>query len=161
MMTFADYVRLRAQLALHEGFRAEEYTDSVGKRTIGYGYNVTDRGTAAIEKVTGRPYDGTITPTEATILLERDIVATEAEARGAFPWLKELTPVRQRVVLDMAFNMGVPVLKTFRQTLLALRDREYVLAARRMLQSKWARQTKGRAVRLARMMETGADAPVS
>jgi lysozyme len=159
-MTYNDYLQLRYRLAISEGFRDREYLDTATppRRTIGYGYNVSDRGVEEFERIVGRPYDGTITKIEATRLLEHDLVQHEVAARRRFPWLIELStesPVRYGVVIDMVFNMGIPTLATFRRTLESVEIGEYDLAAVQMLQSKWARQVKGRATRLAAMMKSG------
>jgi lysozyme len=55
----------------------------------------------------------------------------------------------------MAFNLGVPGLLKFKNTLRAVREGRFEDAAKGMLASKWARQVKGRAVRLAQVMKTG------
>ena len=57
---------------------------------------------------------------------------------------------------DMAFNMGYRVLQ-FKNTMKAVEEGRYEDAAKGMLASKWAKQTKSRAVRLAEMMKTGRD----
>lgn len=116
------------------------YTDSVGKLTIGWGRNLTDRG---------------LSDAEAELLLANDIADHWHETERAFPWFQRLDPIRQEVIAEMAFNMGVPTLRTFRHTLKAVEDGRYDDAAKGMLASKWARQVKGRAVELASMMRTG------
>jgi lysozyme len=60
-----------------------------------------------------------------------------------------------RVLANMAFNAGVDGLLKFRRMLLAVERGHYDQAAREMLQSKWATQVFGRAVRLAEMMAKG------
>jgi lysozyme len=59
------------------------------------------------------------------------------------------------VLIGMAFQMGVPGLLTFKKTLGAVQDQRFAHASGLMLQSLWARQTPGRAARMARQMETG------
>ena len=127
-------------LILHEGVRQFPYEDTVGKVTIGVGFNLTDVG---------------LLPEEIDFILENRINRTKAEVHEAFPWFSSLDEVRQAVVVDMAYNMGLPVLKQFRNTLAYIQEGNYTAAARNMLMSKWAQQVKGRAKRLARMMETG------
>lgn len=135
----------RAQLRLHlradEGLRLKPYRDTVGKWTIGYGRNLTDTG---------------ISREEAEAMLDHDI---DSHVRGLFarhPWIADADPVRQAVLANMAFNLGVPGLSKFVKTLEACQRRDYVTAAKRMLASKWASQVGARARRLARQMETGA-----
>lgn len=156
-MTFSDYLKLRGRLQRSEGFRSREYVDSVGKQTVGFGYNLSDRGVTTLEQILGHTYTGRLTHEEATLVLEHDIVTSEGEVRKAFGWFPELDSVRAQVVIDMAFNMGLPTLRTFKQTLGAMAAGDYNRASHLMLKSKWARQVKGRAVRLANMMDTGVD----
>lgn len=140
-MTSADRQRLRAQLVLHEGLRLKPYTDTVGKLTIGIGRNLTDVG---------------ISREEAYVLLEHDIDACLVDLQ-TFPGFAQLDPVRQRVLVDMRFNLGPSRFRGFKRTLAAVAAGDYAAAAAGMRASKWSQQVKTRAVRLARMMETGID----
>ncbi len=69
--------------------------------------------------------------------------------------------VRQRVIANMCFNMGIGNASTgkgllgFKNTLAAMQRGSYSMAAAGMLNSKWATQVGARATRLARAMETG------
>jgi lysozyme len=58
-------------------------------------------------------------------------------------------------MVDMLFNLGLPKLLKFKNTLAAIRQGDYERAARGMLNSKWARQVGRRAKELAEMMRTG------
>ena len=128
------------QLTLHEGMRKFPYKCTSGKLTIGIGRNLDDRG---------------ITEAEAAYLLGNDINDFQARLIREIPWMVELDAVRQRVLLDMAFNLGVPGLLKFKRTLAAIRGKEYDRAAAMMLDSRWATQVGQRAKRLSHMMATG------
>lgn len=128
------------QLTLHEGMRQFPYKCTSGKTTIGIGRNLDDRG---------------ITEAEAAYLLGNDIDDFQARLTREIPWMVELDPVRQRVLLDMAFNLGVPGLLKFKRTLAAIRGKEYDRAAAMMLDSRWATQVGQRSKRLSHMMATG------
>lgn len=141
--------RLIQQLKLHEGSRLKPYRDTVGKLTIGVGRNLDDRG---------------LSNDEVDYLLNNDVNVHVAELLKALPWVADLDEVRQRVLVDMAFNMGVPKLLTFKQTLAAVKRGDYWLAAEGMRASLWARQVGDgpggafdRAERLCEMMRTGRD----
>jgi lysozyme len=138
-----DREKLRRQLKLHEGFRSHAYQDSLGFWTIGIG--------RLIDKRKG----GGITEDEAYYLLENDIIEKERELFARFPWIGKLDDARQRVLLDMAFNLGVPGLAGFKNTLAHVEAGRYAQAAENMLKSKWASQVGIRARRLAKAMETG------
>jgi lysozyme len=63
--------------------------------------------------------------------------------------------LRQRVLIDMAFNMGTTGLLGFTGTLARVEQRDYAGAAAGMLASRWASQVGKRATALADMMRTG------
>jgi lysozyme len=130
------------QLRLHEGERLKPYRCTAGKLTIGVGRNLEDRGISA---------------EESAMLLANDIAAMERELQHALPWAATLDEVRQRVLLDMAFNLGIVGLLAFKRTLATVAAGQYQQAATMMLDSKWARQVGQRAERLSRMMATGKD----
>jgi lysozyme len=130
------------QLRLHEGERLKPYRCTAGKLTIGVGRNLDDRG---------------ITREESAMLLANDIATVWADVQRALPWAARLDDVRQRVLLDMAFNLGLVGLLSFKRTLAAIEAGQYQQAATMMLDSRWAGQVGGRAERLSRMMATGKD----
>lgn len=140
-MTSDDLKALRAMLVQHEGLRLKPYTDTAGKITIGVGRNLTDNG---------------ITQDEADYLLDHDVAVAIGECTR-FPWYGCLDGVRQRVIVDMAFNMGGEKLRTFTEMILAIANGKYAIAANEMLLSAWAKQTKTRAADLAAMMRSGKD----
>lgn len=139
--------QLRAQLKADEGTgplsggRFRPYHDTVGKLTIGFGRNLDDRG---------------ISLAEADALLDNDIDDAIRDLTARYPsWFPALDPVRQAVLVQMAFNLGIARLSGFKRTLGAVARRDYALAAVGMLESLWAEQVGARARRLARQMETG------
>ena len=116
------------------------YQDSEGIWTIGYGRNIEQKG---------------ISQDEADSLLEIDILEAYNDCIRVFPWFKGLDTVRSQVILNMAFNMGAGKVKRFKRMIASIIKEEWHNAAIHMLDSKYARQTKGRAVRLANRLETG------
>jgi lysozyme len=136
-----DRQKLKAQLELHEGKKPKVYLDSQGIPTIGIGRNLRDKG---------------LTEVEIEFLLDNDIDECESDLK-TFDWWDDLDDVRQRVLLDMRFNLGPSKFRGFKRTLKAVQDGKYTDAAKFMLDSKWAKQVKGRARRLALMMEHGRD----
>ena len=141
-MDRASEAALVRQIELHEGTRLKPYRCTAGKLTIGVGRNLEDRG---------------ISLSEARMLLANDLADVRNGLRNALPWVAQLDDVRQRVLIDMAFNLGIQGLLAFKRTLEAVRQGQYQQAAAMMLQSRWATQVGQRAQRLSRMMATGAD----
>lgn len=113
--------------------------------TIGYGHTGLD------------VYPGLeIAESRAEILLINDEADHSAELLRRAPWVAKLDPVRQDVLKNMAFNLGVEGLLTFKNTLAAIRSGDYERGAVGMAASKWAQQVGARATRLIKMMRTGA-----
>lgn len=148
------------QLILDEAIRLQYYHDTADKVTVGVGWNVTDRGIAALEKLLGRKvnWTGDITRAEALLLLANDIERFEPIVRASLSFYDTLAEVRQRVCLDMAFNMGFKALG-FKNAIDAIRHQNWPEAARQLLGSYWALQVGQRAERLAHMLLTGVDCP--
>lgn len=134
-----DIEALKDQLILHEGLKLEPYRCTADKLTIGVGRNIEDIG---------------ITEDEARYLLDNDILRVSQELDNAIAWWRDLSDVRQRVILDMAFNLGTPTLMKFQKTLGYIEAEDYESAASEMLDSKWARQVGQRAERLSKAMAT-------
>lgn len=136
------------ELERDEGRVLHAYQDSLGYWTIGIG--------RLIDKRKG----GGITNEEADYLKLNDIARFKAELDRAAPWWRDLDPVRQRVILNMTFNLGVGWItprheKAWPNTVAMIRAGNWTGAATGMRSSLWAKQVGARAERLARMMETG------
>ena len=148
------------QLILHEGLELKVYKDSLGIDTIGVGRNLEDRGISDGElmfmhMMRADIYDVGITEGNARFLLSNDIDIVEKELLDAHPCIERLDDVRLRVVLDMAFNLGVPRLCKFKNMWDGIHAGDYIKACVEMLDSRWANQVGSRAVRLSEAMRTG------
>ena len=129
------------QLKLHEGFRKYPYEDTEGYLTIGIGRNLDAKG---------------ITEEEAIYMLENDVEQVVSQLQG-YEWFNKLDTIRQKVIVDMAFNLGVNGLLSFKNMIQAIKENNYHEASQEMEDSKWAEQVGQRADRLSEMMETGED----
>ena len=176
-----NYGRMLDQLELHEGYRPTLYRDSVGKWTAGIGYNVDDRGlgpmSTALGKTISMAYlrDTGLTHEEARAVCLTDIRYFEDRVRRRFNEYDMLDEIRQRVCVDLAFNMGAKalgfksVIAAVRLALLQtagsdLRQACWDAACYHLMDSLWANQVDdglggkyGRADRLCQMLRTGAD----
>jgi lysozyme len=135
-----DRDKLRTQLVLHEGMKQFVYTDTLGIETIGVGRNLRDKG---------------LSREEVYFLLDNDIDECLEDLQSLLPFFDDLDDVRQRVLLDMRFNLGPSKFRGFKNFLKAVKESRYKDAAAAMLNSKWAKQVKSRAKRLSTMMATG------
>ena len=116
-----------------EGFRSKVYKCTEGYDTIGYGFAIKD------------------------LVLSRDICDKILEAKVAelkiivnqkIPFIDDLPEIVQEVLYEMYYQMGGSLFK-FKKTLKHLELGDYPLAAKEMLDSKWAVQTPNRAKKLA------------
>lgn len=153
-------VTLEAELTRDEGKRLKAYKDTKGKWSIGIGRNLDDVGTAPLNRSKTDVLANGINEAECDQLFNYDIDRTEADLDQAIPWWRKLDPVRQRVLLNMCFNMGwgdgtAHGLHTFVNTLAMIQHGEYSRAADNMLASLWAKEVGMRAQRLANMMRNG------
>ena len=136
--------RLKGTLKRHEGRKVREgrhipYKDSVGKLTTGYGRNISDRG---------------FSEDEVSLMLQNDMQDAIDDARK-FHWFDALNDVRQEVVVNMVFNLGLSRFRGFRNTISYIEEGRFDQAAREMLDSLWADQVGHRAQELSRMMASG------
>lgn len=138
-------------LSMHEGRKNAPYKDSLGYWTIGVGHLIDMRKGATLSGIRSIP----MTEDNIDAVLNLDIVEHSAGLFTAAPWVKKLDAVRQAVLIDMAFNLGVAGLMEFKRTLASIQSGDYATAATQMLQSTWAHQVGTRATRLAEMMRTG------
>ena len=130
---------LANQLIRHEGLRLEVYECTNGYKTIGVGRNIQTNG---------------ITEEEAILMLKTDIDRSRKELE-TFYWWEELDEVRKDCLINMVFNLGFPTFKKFKGLISDLEDKNYKMASLNMLDSRWAKQVKGRAKELAEQMRTG------
>ena len=132
--------KLLQQLKQDEGFRNVAYQDSEGFLTIGYGHLLSEP----------------ITERVATQILQDD-VNTVIRDFAELPYLfrRNLNEDRRRIILNMLFNLGLAKFLKFKKMIQAIIDEDFEKAALEMLDSKWAKQVKGRAIRLAEIMKHG------
>ena len=142
-MTLPNRKALRELLEGHEGRVPHAYQDSLGYWTIGIGHLIDKRRG-------GRLPDPII-----DALFDYDLDHHAKPLFDRLPWVASLDPVRQAVLIDMAFNLGVDGLLGFHTTLGHVHGGRYTAAAEQMLKSKWAGQVGRRALRLSEMMRTG------
>lgn len=126
------------RLKTEEGFRAMPYKDSKGLLTVGYGLNLTVPQPEAVWAAALAAAVG---------IVEQDL--------QRFDWYQKLDPVRQSVLLDMAYNMGMGSLLHFPHMLAAIAKGDWQTAHDEMLNSQYARDVGNRAVVLSQILLTG------
>lgn len=114
----------------HEGFTPKPAPDARGSEVLGYGWNLTFQP---------------MTEPQAQWMLEQHLHARAAEIQKAWPPFASQPGSVQRVLLEMAYQLGVAGLLMFTKMLhcLAIGDRSG--AAREVRHSTLATQTPSRA----------------
>jgi lysozyme len=146
----SDFARLREQLRQAEGIRFTVYDDAngkpikagsvvVGNPTIGIGRELSMRG---------------LTEEEIAYLLDNDLADVLKDA-AKFRWFDKLDSVRQNVVLEMLFNLGLTRFLGFKKFIGYMSEQRFTHAAEEMRDSRWYRQVGKRAERLRQMVITG------
>lgn len=134
---------LRDTLKKAEDVRPKMYLDSKGIPTIGVGWNLRDCP---------------MRMNEIDFRLTNDITEAWQAVTTTWPWVLDLSDVRQRVLTEMVFQMGVGGVGEFKHALSAMQAGDWQTAHDQMLDSKWAREdSPGRAHRLATMMLSDLD----
>lgn len=130
---------LEEKIASEEGFEPNKYICPTGFMSIGYGFNI----------------DVIPMPKEVADLWLSLIVRDMKKRLAQFDWIGELNEARQVVLYDMAYQMGINGMLSFTNMINSLRAEKYCEAASHLLDSKYARQTPGRASRNAEILRSG------
>jgi lysozyme len=113
---------LKDSVKHYEGLKLKPYVCPAKKLTIGYGRNLQDNG---------------ISKNEAELLLENDLFNIKLILEDKIKFFHSLDDVRQNVLIEMAYNMGVTGLLKFKNTLNYLKNKDYEKASIEMLDSQW------------------------
>lgn len=131
--------KLQESIRVHEGLNLKPYKCSEGKLTIGFGTCLEDG----------------ISIQEAYLLLNHRIEVCQKELDRYYPdWISH-DDARQNVMIELVYNLGMPKLSGFNKFWKSVLERDYKAAAAHLRDSLWAKQVKGRADTLAKIMETG------
>jgi lysozyme len=131
---------LITELKRDEGVELKAYQDTVGIWTIGIGRNLQDVG---------------VSMDEAEYMLANDIDVAVGELQRTFDWFEGLSDARQRVCVNMCFNLGLSRLLGFKKFIAAMAIGDWKTAGVEMLDSKWARQVGARSTRLRDLLLEG------
>lgn len=133
---------LHQELLRDEGKRLTSYRDSLGNWTVGIGHLL-------------RPNEPRkpINEAQCLALFEADVMDAETTLDQIFPKWRDLSDVRQRAMVNLAFNLGGR-LRQFVRFLAAMDRGDWNDAGQHLRASKWAKQVKRRAPRIIHMIVT-------
>lgn len=132
--------KLAESIRIDEGWRAYCYDDTLGYRTIGYGFLVDQRK------------GGGLPPDIGELWLDKLVTARWDELHQRAPWLSSQPDDVRLALANMAYQMGVSGVLNFRKMCAALLVGDRDAAAKEAMNSKWALQTPRRAARIAAMI---------
>jgi lysozyme len=135
--------KLIEELIKDEGYRYEIYLDHLGYPTFGVGHLVLEK-----DEEYGKPVGTPVSEERIKECLSNDIEIVCNELNRNMEWWQDLNDTRQRVLANMAFNLGLPRLSKFVKFLKAVQDSDWEKASEEMMDSKWATQVGDRAKRL-------------
>ena len=136
--------KLKEQIKHSEGVRTTAYKDTLNNWTTGVGHLI---------RLPDEEYllEKELTDLEVDQIFTTDLNQAIDDARK-FIDADEIHEEAFEIVIDMAFNLGLPKLMKFQKFQQALRARQYKIASTEMLNSLWARQLPNRSKRLAKRM---------
>ena len=121
-----------------EGFRDKVYDDSLGIPTIGFGFAIKD---LVLEEDI------------CDIILARKVEKLVAKVNIKFPFLKDIPIDKAEIIIEMCYQMGVTGVSKFKKMIKHLENGNFEKASVEMLDSKWAKQTPNRALKLSNRMK--------
>lgn len=135
-------IDIRQKLLMRdEGFKALPYLDSKGNETIGIGWNIKSLPMTL----------------KQALYINRDHIAYfENQLINKISFYSKLDPVRQYVLINMAFNMGINGLLGFKDMLSMMVKGDFEGASKEIFRSVLAKEEPSRVERLSRMIATGA-----
>ena len=138
-------------IKVNEGFRANIYQCTAGVDTVGYGFNVNylEEDELALNNGVVEP----MTPEVAHKILELKLEKLKAALIREFSWVEQKPVIVQEALLEMAYQLGIPKMKSFSQTLTYIKEDNYQQAAINLRKSKWAKQTPKRVENLIRSLQ--------
>lgn len=145
----ADYIKQ------NEGFRANVYKDSLGVKTIGYGFNIQDANNQAAARKLGVRLNKPLSSKDAETLFKYSITAAEDAVREIDPDYDTRPDSVKKALLDMSYNLGAPRLAEFQDMFDAIKREDYRQASFEINKSLYAIQVPVRARNNAKLLMQG------
>lgn len=136
--------RLEQEVIAHEGKSKWVYKDSQGYDTIGIGRLCDKRKNAGLSD------------DEMLYLLRNDLSEAKLELTP-YSWFIALDDVRQGVLIELCFNIGIDSLLQFKRMIQSVSDKDYSLSAKELINSLWSKQVgPNRSQNMANRLKMGA-----
>jgi len=139
---------VKEDLVRHEGYVAEIYLDTEQLPTFGIGHLVTED-----DMEHGWPVGTPVTDERILDVFHKDCDVAYSDACALVLNFAGQAPDAQRVLVNMAFNLGRNRLSKFKKMLKAVNEGKYLVAANEMIDSKWYSQVGNRSKELVDIMK--------
>lgn len=150
-----DRDTIKRELTRDESEEKYPYKDTEGIWSVGIGQNMEANPLPASMVVEIIIRAGGLTYEEIQTLLDAQISSAEFDLDKLYPEWRTLDVVRQRVLVNMMFNLGYTSFSRFPKFWAAVRAKDWAEAKVQGHDSKWSRQVGVRAERLMNMLEAG------
>jgi lysozyme len=153
-----DFNKLYNQLDKHVGKRAKVDLDTQRIKTIGIGFNLERAGAQKQIWALSLNYHEILfskkelSESEIQALFKADADESVKASRKNAAKFDEIPEAKQRVVIDMVFNLGLAGFSKFQKLVAALKKRDWMEAAYQMDRSAWYGQVGIRAKTLVKTM---------
>jgi lysozyme len=92
---------------------------------------------------------------EIDFMLSNDIVRTIKELSAEYDWFNDLEDgARRDAIINLHFNLGRPRFAKFKKAIAHMEAGNHDMAAIEFLDSRWAKQVKGRSLEVTDMIKT-------
>lgn len=134
---------LEQRIIGHEGIRKSVYKDSLGYYTIGIGFCCDPRLNLGLS-------------VDECMMILRSRIENLKRQLANFSWYKNQNEVRQGVLIELSYNLGLTKLRTFKNFLAAMEKADYSKAVQELKNSLWAKQVgQGRVNDICNRVQTG------
>ena len=142
----------KEEIRKNEGEKKTLYIDTVGKPTIGYGFNTKEKHVLNALSQAGVDIRNLSRVTMSKPQMEKtlDLLVNQAikDAKSLFPNYDSLPFIPKKLMTDMSYNLGYNRLAGFKELRKAIAANDFNKAADEMKDSKWYRDVKSRGVRM-------------
>jgi lysozyme len=141
--------RLYEQLVEDEGKVCKVYRDHLGYLTFGIGHLITQKDPEA-----DWPLGTAVSEERVRECFDRDVETSITEVKFLVKDFDDKPDIVQEILINMHFNLGHYRLSLFRKFLKAIKNNDWMEAAKEGRDSRWYTQVTNRAERLMNKLET-------
>jgi lysozyme len=139
--------QIKEDLIKHEGYRDEIYLCSEGIPTFGIGHAIDEN-----DPEHSWPVGSPIEKERIDNAFEQDCKEAIEDVESLFGDLTNYPDQCNRVLVNMAFNLGRTRFGRFKKMIDAVKANDYVEAANQMVDSRWYNQVGNRSIELENWM---------